>query len=61
MCDQKKIYKTSFRFCNKISDKAFDIQDNLGKIKRVSIQLLHPTQHMLSNLWDINFFGWATK
>ena len=29
-------YKPSFRICKKISDKAFDVQDNLGKIKRVS-------------------------
>ena len=53
-------YKPSFRICKKISDKAFDVQDNLGKIKRVSIQhlqLLHPTEHMLTNLLDINSFG----
>ena len=31
-------YKPSFRICKKISDKAFDVQDNLDKIKRVSIQ-----------------------
>ena len=42
-----------------ISDKAFDVQDNLGKIKRVSfqhLQLLHPTDHVLTNLSDINSF-----
>ena len=57
-------YKPSFRICKKILDKAFVVQDNLGKNKSVSIQhlqLLHPTEHMLTNLPDINSFGHATK
>ena len=52
--------KPSFRIYKKTSDKAFDVQDNLDKIKRVSIQhlqLLHPTEHMLTNLLDISSFG----
>ena len=46
-------YKPSSRICKKISDKAFDVQDNLGKSKKVSIQhlqLLYPTEHMFTNL-----------
>ena len=33
MFDSK--YKPSFRICKKITDKAFDFQDNLGKIKSI--------------------------
>ena len=57
-------YKPSVQICKKISDKAFDVQDNLGKIKRVSfqlLQLLHPTEQVLANLQDINSFRWAMK
>ena len=56
----KSKYKPSLRICKKDSDKAFEVQDNLGKIKRVSIQhvqLLHPTEDALANLPDINSFG----
>ena len=55
-------YKTSFQICKKFSDKAFEVQDTLGKVKWVSIQdlqLLHPTEHVLNNLLDINSF-WCT-
>ena len=57
-------YKPSFGICKKISHKAFEVQDNLGKIKQVftqHLQLLHPTEHVLSNLPDINSFGHTTK
>ena len=51
-------------FVRKIQNKAFDVSDNLWKINRVSmwhLQLLHTTEHMLTNLSDINSLGWATK
>ena len=57
-------YKPSFQFCKKISDKAFEVQDNLGKVKQVLIQhlqLLHPTEHMLTNIQDINSIGHTMK
>ena len=57
-------YKPSFRIWKKISDKAFYVQDNLGKIKRVSIQhlqVLHPTEKVLTKPPYIYSFGWATK
>ena len=51
-------YKPSFRICKKISDKAFDVQDNLGKIKRKnpSLTTVASNKHMLTNLPDINSF-----
>ena len=57
-------YKPSFPICKKMSGKVFDVQDNLGKIKRVSIQhlqLLHHAVHLLTNLPNINCFGQAMK
>ena len=57
-------YKPSFRICKKISDKDFDIQDNSGKVKHVSmqhLQLLHPAEHVLTNLPGITSFGCTTK
>ena len=33
-------YKPSYQICKKISEKAYEVTDNLGKIKRVSIQHL---------------------
>ena len=57
-------YKPSFWICKKISDKTFEVQDNLGKVKKVSfqhLQLLDPTEHLLTNLLDINSFGRITK
>ena len=57
-------YKPSFRIWKTIADKAFDIQDHLGKIQKVSlqhVQLLNPAEHVLTNLPDINPFWWATK
>ena len=33
-------YKPSFKICKSISDKAFDVQDSIGKIRCVSIQHL---------------------
>ena len=47
-----------------MSDKAFAVQDILGKVKGVSIQhlqLLHPTEQVLTNLPDINSFACTIK
>ena len=52
-------YQPMFWIFKKIWEKAFEAQDNLGKVKWVSIQhlqLLHPAEHMLTNLPDINYF-----
>ena len=57
-------YKTSFRICKKFSNKVFDVQDSTGKVRLMSIQhlqLLYPTEHMLTNLPDITSFGCTTK
>ena len=53
--------KPSFRIWKWISDKAFDVQDNAGKVRCVSIQhlqLFHPTEHVLTHQPDITSFGW---
>ena len=57
-------YKPSFRICKRLSDKAFDVQDSTGKIRHVSIehlQLLYPTEHVLTHLPGMNSFGQTTK
>ena len=57
-------YEPSSRICKKISDTPFDVQDSTGKVRWVSIphlQLLHPAEHMLTNLPDITSFGHTTK
>ena len=53
-------YKPGFRICKWISDKAFDVQYSAGKVRCVSIQhlqLLHPTEHVLTPLPDMTLFG----
>ena len=57
-------YKTSYRICKWLLDKAFDIQDNTGKVRCVSIQhlqLLHSTDQLLTLLPDMTSFGQITK
>ena len=57
-------YKTSYRICKQISDKVFDIQDNTGKVRHTSIQhlqLLYPTDQVLTQLPDMTSFGQMTK
>ena len=56
--------KKNCKICKKNSDKAFDVQDNLGKIKIVStqhLQLPHPVEHVVINLPNINSFGSVMK
>ena len=55
--------KLVIRICWRVSDKAFAMQDNMGKIRSVSIQylqLLHPTEHILVHLPHMASFGWTT-
>ena len=57
-------YKHSFRICKNILDKAFDVQYSTGTVRQVSIQLLqllHPAEHMLTNLPDMTSFGCTVK
>ena len=54
-------HKPSFKICNRISDKAFDVQDSTGMNRWISLQylqLLHPTEHVLTHLPDMTSFGW---
>ena len=56
-------YKPSFRICKQISDKAFDVHNSTGKVRHMSIhlQLLHHTEHVLTNLPDITSIKWTMK
>ena len=48
----------------KIGEKAFDVQDPTGKIKRVSaehIQLMYPAKHYLTALPQKEIFGRSPK
>ena len=57
-------YKSSFRICKCISDKAFDVQDSAGKVRCLSIhhlQLLHLAEHVLIQLPDMASFGRTLK
>ena len=52
-------YKPSFIIFKQTSDKAFDVQDGVGKVGQVSTQhlpLLYPTEHILTDLPDITSF-----
>ena len=56
-------YKPSSR-SYRISDQAFDAYNSIRKIRWVSIQhlqILHPTEHVLTHLPDMTSFGWMTK
>ena len=57
-------YKPSFRICEQISDKVFDVQDSTGKVRHMCVQylqLLHPTQHVLTHLSDLTSLGWMMR
>ena len=56
-------YKPSFWICKKISYKAFEVQNNLGKVKQVSINIYsyYTLHNVFTNLTDINSFGCTTK
>ena len=57
-------YTPSFRICKWISDKAFDVQESTGKVRHESIQhlqLLHPTEHVLTHLPHITSVGCMMK
>ena len=57
-------YKTSYQICKQLPNKAFDIQDSSGKVRCTSIQhlqLLYPTNLVLTQLPDMTSFGCMTK
>ena len=56
--------KTRYRICKCICNKAFDIQDSTGKVRCISVQhlqLLYPTDQVLTYLPDITILGQTTK
>ena len=56
--------KASFRICNWISDKDFEVQDSAGKFGCLSIQhlqLLYLAERILIHLPDMNSFGRTMK
>ena len=58
------IYKPSYIICKQLSDKAFDVQDNTGRVRQVSsqhLQLLYMSDQVLIHLPDITTFWWTTK
>ena len=57
-------YKPSYRICKWLSNKAFNIQDNTGKVRHTSIQhlqLLHLNDQVPIQLRDMTMFGQTTK
>ena len=57
-------YKPVYCIVKKIGEKAFDVQDQTGKIKRVSsehIQFMYPAEHYLTALLQKEIFGRTVK
>ena len=57
-------YKLCYHIVKKIGEKAFDVQDPTGKMKRVSaehIQFMYPVEYYLTTLPQKEIFGRTAK